>query len=71
MSKRIRLQRTKGWRKPADAVVVARPTRWGNPYRVGIDGDRSQCVEKFREALTEGRLGFTSLMYAVNWLDGT
>lgn len=32
--KRIQLQRTKGWRKPEGAVVVARPSRWGNPYRV-------------------------------------
>lgn len=31
---RIRLRRTKGWRKPEVAVVVARPSRWGNPYRV-------------------------------------
>jgi hypothetical protein len=29
---RIRLQRTKGWRLPESAVVVARPTRWGNPF---------------------------------------
>ena len=29
--KRIRLSRAKGWRKPDGAVVVARPTRWGNP----------------------------------------
>ena len=36
--KRIQLRRTKGWRKPADAVVVARPSRWGNPYRVERDG---------------------------------
>lgn len=32
---RIQLRRTKGWRKPEGAVVVARPSRWGNPYRVG------------------------------------
>lgn len=32
---RIRLQRTKGWRKPEGAVVVARPTKWGNPFKVG------------------------------------
>lgn len=32
---RIRLSRTKGWRLPAGAVVVARPSRWGNPYRIG------------------------------------
>lgn len=33
--KRIQLRRTKGWRKPEGAVVVSRPTRWGNPYEVG------------------------------------
>lgn len=33
--RRIQLSRQKGWRLPPDAVSVARPTRWGNPYRVG------------------------------------
>lgn len=32
---RIQLQRTRGWRKPPGAVVVARPTTWGNPFRLG------------------------------------
>jgi hypothetical protein len=32
---RIRLSRSRGWRKPSGAVVVSRPTRWGNPFRVG------------------------------------
>lgn len=32
--RRIQLRRTKGWRKPANTVVVARPTKWGNPFRV-------------------------------------
>jgi hypothetical protein len=31
---RIQLRRSKGWRKPAGAIVVARPSRWGNPFRV-------------------------------------
>jgi hypothetical protein len=31
--KRIQLSRAKGWRKPEGAVVVARPSRWGNPFR--------------------------------------
>ena len=31
---RIRLSRAKGWRKPEGAVVVARPSRWGNPWPV-------------------------------------
>jgi len=27
---------------------VGRPTIFGNPFRVGIDGDNDECVEKFR-----------------------
>ena len=34
MPDRIQLRRTIGWRKPQGAVVVARPSRWGNPYSV-------------------------------------
>lgn len=30
--KRIQRKRTKGWRMPAGAFYVGRPTRWGNPY---------------------------------------
>lgn len=33
MAKRIQLKRTKGWRKPEGAVVVSRPSKWGNPFR--------------------------------------
>ncbi|HEY7010126.1 MAG TPA: DUF4326 domain-containing protein [Jatrophihabitantaceae bacterium] len=32
--KRIQLRRTKGWRKPEGAIVVARSTIYGNPYRI-------------------------------------
>lgn len=34
MPDRIQLQRHAGWRKPENAIVVARPTIWGNPWRV-------------------------------------
>jgi hypothetical protein len=30
---RIQLRRTKGWRKPEGAIVVSRPTTFGNPFR--------------------------------------
>lgn len=33
--RRIQLKRTKGWRKTPGSIVVARPSRWGNPFRVG------------------------------------
>ncbi|MFJ2506300.1 DUF4326 domain-containing protein [Microbacterium sp. NPDC087592] len=35
MPERIQLSRKKGWRKPENTVVVARPSKWGNPYKVG------------------------------------
>jgi hypothetical protein len=38
MPKRIQRMRSKGWRMPENAVYVGRPTKWGNPFRVGFDG---------------------------------
>jgi hypothetical protein len=38
MSQRIQLRRTRGWRKPAGAIVVSRPSRWGNPFPVAEYG---------------------------------
>lgn len=35
LPKRIQRQRTKGWRMPAGAVYVGRPSIWANPFRVG------------------------------------
>ena len=35
--RRIRLSRRNGWRLPAGARSVARPTPWGNPYQVAKD----------------------------------
>lgn len=46
--KRIKRERTTGWTMPEGAVYVGRPTRWGNPYIIGKDGDASACVAKYR-----------------------
>lgn len=37
MSKPVRIQRSraKGWKMPEGAVYVGRPTKWGNPFKVG------------------------------------
>lgn len=61
--KRIQLRRTKGWRKPEGAIVVSRPSRYGNPYVVGdlLNGGNmspEEVVEHFRRALLDGRLQF-------------
>lgn len=50
---RIQRRRTKGWRAPEGAVHVARPSRFGNPYRVGSEGvpDQATAVDLFRRHL--------------------
>lgn len=63
MPKRVQMNRKKGgWRKDhPDAVIVARPGRFGNPYAVGekyytakggwaIVRDRKHAVELFRDS---------------------
>lgn len=60
MPNRIQLRRTNGWRKPEGAVVVSRPSKWGNPFRVGdphptFGGQmsRGEAVECYRHSLHE------------------
>lgn len=36
MPVRIQRRRVKGWRMPRGAVYVGRPSKWGNPYRIGM-----------------------------------
>jgi hypothetical protein len=40
MPERIQLRRTRGWRKPEGAVVVGRPTIFGNPFRPSFEHGR-------------------------------
>ncbi|MGI9414568.1 MAG: DUF4326 domain-containing protein [Hyphomicrobiales bacterium] len=50
--RRIQVKRRKGWRLPEGAVYVGRPTRWGNPYRLGKEAEsREQVVDMYREML--------------------
>jgi hypothetical protein len=57
--KRIQLRRTKGWRKPEGAIVVARPSKWGNPYALGKAQVRMPALDD-GEWEHEGRLYKTS-----------
>lgn len=40
---RIQLSRAKGWRKPENTVVVARPSKWGNPWKIDSKGHCATC----------------------------
>lgn len=48
MPTRVQRSRRKGWRMPTGSVYVGRPTKWGNPFVAGRDGDRARCVELFQ-----------------------
>lgn len=58
MPQRIQLSRRKGWRKPEGAIVVARPSRWGNPFRVGEERLRFPRVDGTEAWEQEGRIGY-------------
>ncbi|HPA21478.1 MAG TPA: DUF4326 domain-containing protein [Verrucomicrobiae bacterium] len=47
----MRLSRKRGHRKPPMAIVVSRPTFWGNPFKVGVHGDRATCVRAHQDWL--------------------
>ncbi len=37
-------------RDPYD-LYIGRPSKWGNPYRIGPDGDREQVIRRFEHHL--------------------
>lgn len=61
--KRIKRERSKGWRMPIGTVYVGRPTKWGNPYNWTIrppmlpanwPWGRAEAVEAFELMLAGG-----------------
>jgi hypothetical protein len=38
---------------PIGAVYVGRPTKWGNPFEIGRDGDRAAVIAKHRAWLCD------------------
>lgn len=41
---RIQRRRTKGWKMPPNTAYVGRQSLWGNPFVVGVHGDRERCM---------------------------
>ena len=33
---------------PPDTVKIDRTTKWGNPFVIGTDGTREECIDKYR-----------------------
>jgi hypothetical protein len=38
---------------PAGAVYIGRATKWGNPFRIGPDDDRTAVIAKFERWLAD------------------
>lgn len=55
MAERIQRKRKKGWRMPANAVYVGRPSAWGNNRVIGEHGTAQECVEGFERDVNEWR----------------
>jgi hypothetical protein len=47
MPQRVQRKREKGWKMPLNTVYVGRPTKWGNPFRVGLVANALEAVELF------------------------
>jgi Domain of unknown function (DUF4326) len=60
MPSRIQRRRARGWRQPATALYVGRPTKWGNPYKVGPGHHTTEeAVALYRRDLLSGGLSIT------------
>jgi hypothetical protein len=41
---------------PLNTVIVSRPSKWGNPYKIGVDArTASQCVDLFEVAVSQNK----------------
>ena len=34
-------------------VFIGRPSKWGNPYKIGRDGTREQVIAKYRATISD------------------
>lgn len=73
--KRIQRRRATGWRMPAGAVYVGRPTIWGNPWRAFSQSEARHAVEQYRKWLAGERVGAmkpapTELLASISELRG-
>lgn len=50
--RRIQLSRKAGWKMPPNTVVVSRPSKWGNPFKVTPERSQILVVGAFQTWLT-------------------
>lgn len=51
---------------PEDAIYIGRGSKWGNPFKIGIDGNRAEVIFKYEQWLKLQ----THLLEIINELQG-
>lgn len=52
---------------PAGSVYIGRPSKWGNPFEIGVDGTREEVIAKYRDKILSNS---TLIMLAKSELKG-
>lgn len=47
-------------------IYIGRPSRWGNPYSIGVDGSRKEVIKKYKKWI----LNYPSLLNDLEALRG-
>jgi hypothetical protein len=81
MPERIQMRRTRGWRKPASAIYVGRPTAFGNPFTlagareagyIGSDAElRAMCMGAYRSWINRSPCDQDRYLSGDRWYDRT
>ena len=53
LPKVINKRHLSGGKMPEGARYIGRPSRWGNPFKLGRDGNRDEIMDKYAEWLAE------------------
>ena len=59
--RRVQQSRKKGYKLPANTVVVSRPSRWGNPFKVDADCPIEVAISKYQAWLKTDPKGIKTL----------
>lgn len=51
---------------PPNTVYVGRGSVWGNPFRVGVDGDAAQCVAQYARQMLPYEHGQSLRLYLMS-----
>lgn len=55
---------------PAEAVLIDRTTKWGNPFRIPEDGNRQMVIARYEEHLTAKMAADSDFWMDVAMLNG-